>query len=103
MVAGVSEDRSRTGKRPPQAVVNRYMAAVGRLDKHEPLQLELKPSTVLLLVAQLQLALRHPQNTGPSAVRMRELAHWLEEQIERLEPDLQPILELGWDPDYDQE
>jgi hypothetical protein len=52
------------------------------------------------LIAQLQLALRHPSNTGPSADQARYFAAYLINQLNPPEA-LSKLLNAGWDPNQD--
>ena len=49
-----------------------YVALLGAMS--QPLQLELTPMQAAALLGNLQLALRHPGNTGPSAEVTRDIA-----------------------------
>ena len=54
-----------------------------------------------IILAQLQLALRHPLNNGASS----DVAHRVVEEIASkvaCSPRLRAIYEAGWDPDCDQ-
>ena len=55
-------------------------------------------TAALSLVANLQLALRHPGNTGASAIICRQICEGL---ISRLPSDAQILARLGYDPRYD--
>jgi hypothetical protein len=56
------------------------------------------PDEMLAVIAHVQLALRHPRNTGPSAKVAEEvIRRWI-----GLLPDaVQPYMLLGFDPQYD--
>jgi len=62
---------------------------------------ELDATGVLCLVAQLQLATRHPRNTGTSADWARGFVAGLVRQVEEISPSLAESLRLGDDPQYD--
>lgn len=64
--------------------------------------LELGGQQAFILLAQLQLALRHPGNTGQTADWAREVAGDLEARLSQLGPNLARICKLGWDPNYDE-
>lgn len=55
------------------------------------------------LLATLQLALRHPQNKGPTAEYIRDLAGVLEAWLGQFGPAVQQLIAMGWDARYDQE
>jgi hypothetical protein len=63
------------------------------------LDLRLTPSEAFVLLAQLQLALRHPGNTGVSSDVAREIAKKLQAHLQG--PVLEYVAELGWNPDFD--
>ena len=52
------------------------------------------------LIAQLQLALRHEKNIGPSADQARYFAAYLINQLNPPEA-LSKLLNAGWDPNQD--
>ena len=74
--------------------------AVAQL-KNLPVHIQTDGLTTFMLIAQLQLALRHPGNSGDSADRIRELAVDLQNQLLTRSPDLKPILDKGWHPEFD--
>lgn len=58
-----------------------------------PIPLALSPSSAFCLIAQLQLALRHPANVGQSAEVSQEFIHKLRRHL----PDeLQPLIDAGF-------
>ena len=80
------------------------LAAVEQKEREQYfLHLQLDTVTVLALTANLQLALRHPANNGPSA---QTAARIIGQIIERLKDDGMihnaRLLELGQDPDNDE-
>ena len=64
------------------------------------IRIEIPALDAFCLIGQLQLALRHPQNTGPTAQMTREFAERLI-LIAATTPALRAIAELGWDPNFD--
>ena len=62
-----------------------------------PLQLELTPGQAAVLVAQLQLALRHPENGGPAAEVAHDLATMLQAGLQMQNPAIEPYLNAGWE------
>jgi hypothetical protein len=66
--------------------------------KDERIDIVLRPPELTMLIAQLQVALRHPENQGPSADVVRR---WCQEMINRLAPRPGPLREallLGYNP-----
>lgn len=57
-------------------------------------------ATAFLLIAQLQLALRHPNNTGLGAEKARQLIAALA-SVACTTPATQELLRRGFDPAYD--
>lgn len=68
----------------------------------EPVTIQLDPESALSVIGNLQLALRHPGNTGIAADIAKELIDGL---IERLAPDpddpMRTFLMAGFDPAHD--
>jgi len=64
-----------------------------------PVQVELGPGYAFILIAQLQLALRHPGNTGIPAGIAREVINGLRMQ---LPVAAQPLIDMGFDPQFDE-
>lgn len=60
-----------------------------------PVVIELTPAEAWIVLSQLQLALRHPQNTGPSAKIAREIAQRIQAVVAR-ESVLAAVAEAGW-------
>jgi hypothetical protein len=71
-----------------------------RTDALPPLVLTMTRAEALQLVAQLQLALRHPKNTGRSAQWTREFARRFEKSFEGF-PAVQKLIAAGWNPESD--
>jgi hypothetical protein len=67
----------------------------------KPIIMELPGETAWYLFMNLQLALRHPGNTGPSAEFVRKFALELQEKL-AITPALRELAEKGWDPNYDE-
>lgn len=79
-----------------------FLEASHRFQVNQPeVVLTLDPSTILCLIASVQLALRHPGNTGESARRMRGLIDTLIGRIGEIEPRLAELLRMGDDPKND--
>lgn len=65
-----------------------------------PIHLEVNRLSAWMLMAQLQLALRHPENDGPCADAARDFAVSLQKAV-AMTPTLRAVAERGWDPNYD--
>lgn len=78
------------------------IAAVQTLPARATLEVTLSCLDGLALVSELQLALRHPMNVGPAAIRAERVARCVQAELTKIVPELGPVLELGWNPDYDQ-
>jgi hypothetical protein len=63
------------------------------------------PGKAFVIMAQLQLALRHPDNTGEAATVAREVIEALLDSICAKVPEVEAavrnLVEAGWNPDYD--
>jgi len=73
-----------------------------RLNAHPPLTLVLAPALVFVLIAQCQLALRHPNNHGPGAEQARQ---WIEEvarYLDGLVPGVYDLVQMGFETRFDQ-
>lgn len=64
----------------------------------EMIKVELTPAMAFMLLAQLQLALRHHSNTGAAADFARAFAHSLQERISTT-PALAELCVRGWTDD----
>ena len=69
-----------------------------------PVTLQLAPPVAIAILSHLQLALRHPSNTGPTAAEAEGVCR---EIIDRIAPDADNPLRVfflaGFDPAYDRE
>lgn len=59
------------------------------------------PGRAFILVAQLQLALRHPGNTGEGATVAYQIAQNLAKAICSYVPEAKELIDQGWNPAYD--
>jgi hypothetical protein len=57
--------------------------------------------TAICVIAQLQLAARHPKNIGPSREVAEVFARSLQQKIIEVAPENAAIMEMGWNPDFD--
>jgi len=67
----------------------------------EPVQLRIRPWVAFIILTQLQLALRHPENRGVSASIAQDFARLQLEPIAGATPALRELIKLGWDPNHD--
>lgn len=77
-------------------------AAEFRALKGRPFILETDVVTAWIIIGQVQLALRHPKNTGPTAEIARRA---IEHMIQVVAPEgtvLRDVAEKGWNSDYDE-
>ncbi len=73
-------------------------------DDNSKITLTLNPSTVWILVFQLQMAQRHPFNTGELANEIREIAKDIQASLDEhplYTECLKQALDWGWDADFD--
>ncbi len=70
------------------------------LDNLPDVKLVLPPRAVWLIICQLQMSLRLPQNAGKIADDTRDIAKQLQHGYS-WSPALQQSLEWGWNPEYD--
>lgn len=69
--------------------------------KDRPFRLETDAITAWSLMSQLQLALRHPKNTGPTADMARKTAQKIIDILAPPGTALRQVAEMGWDKKYD--
>lgn len=75
---------------------------IGKLmEKAQPLEMAILPFRAFVLVGQIQLALRHPENRGPSAEIARDMAVRLQALLGQIDPAIAEALEHGWHPEFD--
>ena len=67
----------------------------------QPVILELTKLQAWSLLGQIQLALRHPQNNGPTGDIAREIALGIQEKVAP-SPALAEVARRGWDKRYDE-
>lgn len=68
-----------------------------------PLSLTIQIRDAWLLVSGLQLATRHPMVTEPMKGLLETIARQFQGVIVKAHPEAQPLLEMGWDSEYDVE
>lgn len=59
--------------------------------------------TALTVLSQLQLATRHPKNTGPGRKQAEVFARELQKRIEQIMPEHSALMQMGWDQNFDVE
>lgn len=67
----------------------------------EVIEMASTPARLYILIAQVQLALRHPDNTGASAEIAREIVLNMTEAVCQHIPEARETIEQGWNPAYD--
>ena len=68
--------------------------------RHQKILLSIGIPDACVLVSQLQLAIRHPNN--PAAATTRHHCDAIIGQVERISQDLANFLKLGYDPNWDE-
>ena len=79
-----------------------FVADYTAMAQGPPLEFEITPNEAWCIAAQIQLACRHPANTGPS----RQVAEQFARQILKViatTPELKRVAEMGWNPQFDVE
>lgn len=66
-----------------------------------PIEMVTTPARLFILISHLQLALRHPGNTGSSAEIARTMAHNMSEVLCQFHPEARQLIEQGWHPEFD--
>jgi hypothetical protein len=79
--------------------IDKFMIAVAQ--DNRPIEMITTPARLLILITQLQLALRHPNNTGESATITRKFIENMTEAIGRFHPEAKTHIERGWDTNAD--
>ena len=67
----------------------------------QPAVIETDRLTLFMLVAQVQMAMRHPQNQGPSRERVEGFCRDLGAALAPAGSAAARIIEMGWDPTED--
>lgn len=79
-----------------------FCECIKRLEaKHGNFGISVTFSVAVTLVAQLQLALRHPENKGPTTGIVRTFIKSMIAAMEHSEPAIGPILRKGDNPEHD--
>jgi hypothetical protein len=69
--------------------------------RHGVCRMDVSFALAVILIAQIQLALRHPANRGESAAQAREFVEALIGRLEASEPAVGEVLRRGFDPAHD--
>lgn len=79
-----------------------FVRAMQRREKQGPIAIALTPSALLAVIGNVQLALRHPGNTGPTAALLRDqILPQLIDALASGNPVLRRGAEMGNDPARD--
>jgi len=89
-----------TETKAPQVNFERFQAA-GRQHGLQMVRLEMNVAQLLVLVSQVQLALRHPNNKGESAAEATAFVRDVQEQLRALDPVFGEVIEHGFDQALD--
>lgn len=76
-------------------------ALIAICEKAEPVTLTLTPLQALMIVGQLQVALRHPYNHGLASEVGFQVCHGLIDQLAPTTGPARDLCELGFDPRAD--
>lgn len=88
---------------PAASDEERFLAALSRaMAKASHVRFDLGWGQVVCLVANLQLALRHPDNVGHPGRQVRSFLDHLFQKIEEIDAELAELLKRGDDPAHDQ-
>lgn len=87
---------------PTTAIIEAIRKAFEQFAKAEPITLKLGADAGFFLLCQLQLALRHPANTGPTAQIIKNFALELQQRLVMQCPEAEEVIEKGWHPAFDQ-
>lgn len=85
-----------------QADLEAIRKAFEQFAQAEPITLQLGADAGFFLLCQLQLALRHPANTGPTAQIIKDFALELQQRLVVQCPEAEEVIEKGWHPAFDQ-
>lgn len=66
-----------------------------------PLKLDINVFTLMCVVANIQLALRHPGNTGPSTEAAQAFVLETQKELGSVHPIFARMIDQGWDPRFD--
>lgn len=79
-----------------------YLREAQRLDAEKvTFDVNIDIGMALSVIAQLQLAARHPNNLGLSRVKAEKFARLVQAAITKHSAAVGDVLESGWDPSHD--
>jgi hypothetical protein len=81
-----------------QEEFDRYKSAFGQLNNEKTIPLVISEQAAFFLIAQLQLAFRHPNNIGAARDAVRES---IQPIVDYFTGDVREILERGFHPEFD--
>jgi len=83
-----------------EALADLYEQELKQLENAEPITVEIPPLVAIALISQVQLASRHPQNSGWSLEQAKFAAKQLQSYFN---PDsaVAKVLEMGWNSTFD--
>lgn len=79
--------------------LNEVLQKIG--NDNRPVEVVLSPAHLFILVSQLQLALRHPENVGASAQITLDMIHQMIALICVFHPEAHDFFIQGFNPSYD--
>lgn len=89
---------------PQEEEINQHFESIKKAllqNRHITYGVHVDIATLFLLIAQIQLALRHPANTGAAADETRALTIRLIDLIRKDQPEAAAVLDMGWEPSLD--
>lgn len=82
-------------------LLSRFGAEFNELSSETNLHLEISPLAAFTLLSQLQLAFRHPGNTGSARLLAEDIARQLQSSLCLPGSALHEIAERGWHREFD--
>lgn len=70
-------------------------------ERNMPVVLELDAAMTLSIISQLQLAFRHPQNTGPSREMVEKFIRYVIDKLDPEKGEIYQFFVMGFDKNYD--
>ena len=74
---------------------------ISALARRPSIVVEMSPLLAFMVISHLQLAFRHPQNTGPSRTEVLRFAEGLRGQIARPGDPIDTLIAMGFDETFD--
>jgi hypothetical protein len=84
----------------PGPLLERFEVEMAQLIEMPPVAFDMSPAGWYFLLGQLQLALRHPENTGPTSEKTRAFCMRLIHELP-LGYGTREIAHMGFDPQHD--